>query len=676
MLLILPGRPHVSFASDPPILLSPDLTSPTTTPTTTDATTSGDSGLSASTDGALWSSPLSVATEETTSSEVSSTAGRSLYVSKSGSDSADGSEAAPWETIQRAVSELQAGDVLYILEGVYEESVKFVSSGRSDAYMTIQGVGNAVIDGTHLADHADGFDTQGHDFIRFRDLTINNTKAGIEVGPGSIYVEIDGLRADGNGFAVRIESSNNITVQNAYAVNSANAFRAFGDSRNLVFEDIETYGSKDKAFQQIRPDYLQGDGFVIEADVTNVTLRNIISGDHWDAGFDIKASNVLIENVTAFGNKNNFKTWGDNITIKSSLSRHAKEEQRPDGSYVEGNGITVESGTTRVINTTFVDNEDHDIRIYSGGALFMENSIVARRDSGGMLFGMSNNAFFSSDRVLWYEQEEVTAGVRPSATDVWYDPDFVDWDNGDYRLRNTSIAINLGSSAADISQYDLDGNDRLAGPASDLGAYEFQGVPAASKLKGLSHGDTVSGTIFVEPDRDALPKVRGVTYYLNGKQIYRSKKSPYTLGGSDGFDTTTLQDGTYILEAVVQISKKEQETISVAFVVNHTAPFPNSDPAPDPAPAPEYSLIGLSDGNPVSGTIFVRPDLTQLPPLSRVNYDVDGARRTEKKKPYTWGGGDGFDTFELSNGEHVLRVEIITDAGDVIEFSLTFTVLN
>ena len=403
-------------------------------------------------------------------------------------------------------------------------------------------------------------------------------------------------------------------MKNAYAINSNNAFRAYGGSRDLTFENIQTYGSKD-IYAGMNLNYRNGDGFILESDVSNVTMRNIISGDQWDAGFDIKASNVLIENVVTFGNKNNFKTWGSNITIRSSLSYHAKRQLRPDGSTVEGNGITVEAGTTKLVNVTLADNEDHDVKIYALGALRVENSIVARRaTAGGKLFG-SDGGLFTSDHVLWYETGRTGPNFTVSPTDLWADPQFVSWDVPDYHLKSTSPAIDAASPNAELSQFDLNGKERVAGERSDLGAYEFyssnpkpepapapqpepapapapspepapapQPEPAPSPepapapsaqpetnlpLLGLSDGQTVSGKIFVQLNLEEISGVNKVIYYLNGKKIGKTTHAPFVLGGKKGFDTTKLHNGTYVLIGIPKTAGGEQP-FSVTFNVQNS----------------------------------------------------------------------------------------------------------
>src|ERR1039457_21848 len=58
------------------------------------------------------------------------------YVSPSGSDSAPGTMAQPFQTIQKAASIMVAGDTAYIRAGVYRETVTPANSGTPSAPIT------------------------------------------------------------------------------------------------------------------------------------------------------------------------------------------------------------------------------------------------------------------------------------------------------------------------------------------------------------------------------------------------------------------------------------------------------------------------------------------------------------------------------------------------------------
>ncbi len=59
--------------------------------------------------------------------------GSTYYVSKSGKDSGPGSSVQPWHTLARASETLKTGDTLFILPGVYNETLWPVCSGKEGA---------------------------------------------------------------------------------------------------------------------------------------------------------------------------------------------------------------------------------------------------------------------------------------------------------------------------------------------------------------------------------------------------------------------------------------------------------------------------------------------------------------------------------------------------------------
>ena len=70
--------------------------------------------------------------------------------SSGGSDSNAGTLAAPFETLQYAVNQLSAGDILYIRAGTYRETITIDEDGTSGNLITIENYNNEVvtIDGT------------------------------------------------------------------------------------------------------------------------------------------------------------------------------------------------------------------------------------------------------------------------------------------------------------------------------------------------------------------------------------------------------------------------------------------------------------------------------------------------------------------------------------------------
>lgn len=67
-----------------------------------------------------------------------------------GNNSNSGTLSAPFETLAHAVEQLSAGDILYVREGVYRETITIDEDGNSGSLITIQNYNNEVVtvDGT------------------------------------------------------------------------------------------------------------------------------------------------------------------------------------------------------------------------------------------------------------------------------------------------------------------------------------------------------------------------------------------------------------------------------------------------------------------------------------------------------------------------------------------------
>lgn len=94
-------------------------------------------------------SAASSAVPVTTAAEPS---GSVRYVSKSGSDAANGTTpATAWLTIAHAAANVSAGETVYVGAGTYNESVPITLSGTASAPIIFDGQGAAIVDGTGVA---------------------------------------------------------------------------------------------------------------------------------------------------------------------------------------------------------------------------------------------------------------------------------------------------------------------------------------------------------------------------------------------------------------------------------------------------------------------------------------------------------------------------------------------
>lgn len=331
---------------------------------------------------------------------------------------------APGASISSAVAKLKAGDTLYLKEGTYKGSAaSFQNSGTSSSYIRVVGLGNVVIDASSLPS-TPLFNTNGRDYIEFRNLHVTKGRIGIMVNTGSNNIVVDNFHSDGSQYSVRMSGASYVTIKNSTAYNGWNGYRGENGTHHVYIDNVQTMYSKDK-YAGYDPNYLNGDGFIFESDNHHITIKNTLSANHWDAGFDIKASDSYLENIRSYGNKNGIKAWGKNITIVNALVFGNKRQPKPSGGYVDGNGLNARSGTIRIVNSTFVDNQDVDIKVgTSAASVRLENSIVAHRITIGKT--LANYGSFSQSGTFWG------------------DPKFVSWSTLNFRLQAGSPAAGKG----------------------------------------------------------------------------------------------------------------------------------------------------------------------------------------------------------------------------------------
>jgi predicted outer membrane repeat protein len=201
--------------------------------------------------------------------------------------------------------------------------------------------------------------------------------------------------------------------------------------------------------------------------ITNSTFtNNTASGDGGAVSFSYTITNsTFINNTASTGGA----VFGSNTIINSIFTNNSAE-----------NGGAINGGGT-IVNCTFANNSASS----SGGAFrgsgTILNTIFAQNKVGEEANDIASSGGLHLDYTL---ANDVSGAVDLGTHIIMGEPRFVDADNGDFRLRADSPAVDVGDSSV-IESYsflkddaeneiDLDGNLRIVGGAIDLGAYELQ----------------------------------------------------------------------------------------------------------------------------------------------------------------------------------------------------------
>lgn len=166
------------------------------------------------------------------------------YVATDGSDAAAGSLVAPWLTITYGVSQVDAGDTLYIRGGTYYESVYIYTPGSAGNIITIQAYNNEPvnINGEYLLPEAGGGDpayenpvddrfarygamvSVDADYITINDIGVRHSLgSGVGVGPDRDHVVLHGLRVAGTrNVGIIATDGDDINITNCDVSDSGN----------------------------------------------------------------------------------------------------------------------------------------------------------------------------------------------------------------------------------------------------------------------------------------------------------------------------------------------------------------------------------------------------------------------------------------------------------------------
>jgi hypothetical protein len=209
--------------------------------------------------------------------------GATYYVSTSGNNSNPGTLSAPWLTIQHAANTVKAGATVYVLGGVYHESVNFSKSGTASEPITFESYPGetAVIDGTGVSCCGS---TQTQGLINMTGSLSHITLSGFEIRNYTTSQAADtpaGVWITGSGTGIQI--LNNL-VHNIRTTSEANG-NAFGISvygtsktpiTQLVISGNEVYDLRTGQSESVN----------VDGNVTHFRITNNLVHDNDNIGID------------------------------------------------------------------------------------------------------------------------------------------------------------------------------------------------------------------------------------------------------------------------------------------------------------------------------------------------------------------------------------------------------
>ncbi|HEY8401806.1 MAG TPA: right-handed parallel beta-helix repeat-containing protein [Cytophagaceae bacterium] len=487
------------------------------------------------------------------------------YVSVTGNNANIGSLAAPFRTIQHAVNTAASGDIIYVMDGVYNEKVNISKSGITLSAMAGH---NPVIDGndgTTLAPSGrQGLITIiNKSNIKITGFEIRDFSGSGGNTPVGIYIE---------GRSNMIEVRNN-KIHGINGTNGAHGIGVFGVDAteacyDLIFDGNEIYDCK----------LYWSEAFVLNGNVRNFEITNnsvhdcdniaydfigyegecsACTGDTGDnvdrardgyVAYNI-AYNIDTKDNLAYGNERSaagfYVDGGHNIIFEGNISHDcnigielASEHYGKatsdiivrnnliynnhiagiaTGGYSSGTGEGGGQATNCIIinNTLYHNNNSSRSQDDWGAELFIQNrninntyqnNIIIANNYSRVEIGSHNSGLVWANNLFsgapgW----DVPASGNP----VFGNPGFVNPALGNFNLTASSDAIDKGAAVipSTVGTVDFNKNSRVVGTSIDIGAFEYNavlGVNTNSVKEIKSGGETLQQILYPNPAADYI----------------------------------------------------------------------------------------------------------------------------------------------------------------------------
>jgi parallel beta-helix repeat protein len=292
------------------------------------------------------------------------------YVATSGNDSTgDGSEASPWATFAHALTQISAGDTLYVKSGVYTERVRI-----PNAYSTSPA--NKIIiakDPSSPTRPIIEYDTE-----TLQALVIEES-----------YVEVSGLEVDG---------------LNSFGDTIADSFQC------VLIQPSSTYDITGVVVDNLVVHNCTGMGIEVRG--------QYIDSTSYSATATIRGSEIY--HASAITDPNASSGWASGIKLGLNAKDVLVQDNYAHGNYGEGIAITRAQGTT-VIGNEFFNNFSANIYIDNSKDIYMAKNFSHCYEDTGNPATMPSGAILKSGS---------TANAIQTAEEVY---DTGDWPQGNLR---------------------------------------------------------------------------------------------------------------------------------------------------------------------------------------------------------------------------------------------------
>jgi parallel beta-helix repeat protein len=403
-----------------------------------------------------------------------------FYVATGGNDSAAGSSAAPWRTLQHAVDAIHAGDTILVESGTYV-GCRIGNSGTASAGCTLK-----ADTGAKVVLNAPG-PANKHNSI----LEIENYSHNVD------YWTVSGFEvANSPHEGIDLRNTDYITVQNCTVHNSTRTgiFLAFSNHPRIQYNTSYSNGEHG-IYDSNSGDYptILGNTLYSNSSCGIHMNGDISQGGDGIISYGLIEKNIIHDNGSAGGSGINCdgvqnSTIVNNLlynSLASGISLYKTDGGGPSSNNIVVNNTVLVASTGRWalnIQNGSTGNVAYNNILYNYGSYRGSINVSSDSLSGFKSdYNVVMSRFTTDDGNTILSLSAWTAKTGQDSHSLIATPTqlFVNPSNHDYHLLATSPAIDKGTST-DAPTTDLDGNSRPYGKGYDIGCYEWHGTKTAA----------------------------------------------------------------------------------------------------------------------------------------------------------------------------------------------------
>ena len=324
------------------------------------------------------------------------------YVDDQGSDTNPGSESQPYKTINKAITSVDAGGTVYVMDGIYtdesagepfvsfyEDATQQDSAGNNYVFSNGENLNNPhVVTINKAGNETDGYITVKN-YPNHRPKIIFDGQGGIKLGPNANYVIVEGFEVEGPSQSISYNQAimnrrNRVTLKESINQNNNNysyfsgkgIWGGYDDHHHIIIRNNIVHDTPGSGIRFNDSDYITIENNTIynttwwtSSASSAVVFAETIAVSDEDNTTDIK---MIIRGNTVYNNWNRIPFY---------MSSFPDNAQPPNGNYGNAGYSTILDG-----QGLYVTRSDPN---YNGTFLF-ENNLCVNNGKNGINFDRSN----------------------------------------------------------------------------------------------------------------------------------------------------------------------------------------------------------------------------------------------------------------------------------------------